>query len=66
MREIDGGGQVFSRTTGSSIAVMEGYLCRPPPDRAAPPPHAHGQMRSVSSIAVMDFLDRKFEVLVPR
>ncbi len=65
MREIDRGGQVFFvHNRVQSIAVMEGYLCRLLPDRVRIT-HAHGQMRERElERRMIDFLDRKFDVLV--
>jgi transcription-repair coupling factor (superfamily II helicase) len=65
MREIDRGGQVFFvHNRVQSIAVMEGYLRRLLPDRVRIT-HAHGQMRERELEGRMiDFLERKFDVLV--
>jgi transcription-repair coupling factor (superfamily II helicase) len=65
MREIDRGGQVFFvHNRVQSIAVMEGYLCRllPPRVRVS---SAHGQMgeRELER-RMIDFLERRFDVLV--
>ncbi len=65
MREIDRGGQVFFvHNRVQSIAVMEGYLRRLLPDRVRIA-HAHGQMpeRELERLMI-DFLERKFDVLV--
>ena len=65
MREIDRGGQVFFvHNRVQSIAVMEGFLRRLLPDRVRIS-HAHGQMpeRELER-RMIDFLERKFDVLV--
>jgi transcription-repair coupling factor (superfamily II helicase) len=65
MREIDRGGQVFFvHNRVQSIAVMEGYLRRLLPDRVRIT-HAHGQMHERElERRMIDFLERKFDVLV--
>jgi transcription-repair coupling factor (superfamily II helicase) len=65
MREIDRGGQVFFvHNRVESIAVMEGYLRRLLPERVRIT-HAHGQMpeRGLER-RMVDFLERKYDVLV--
>ena len=65
MREVDRGGQVFFvHNRVQSIAVMEGFLRRLLPDRVRIG-HAHGQMheRELES-RMIDFLERRFDVLV--
>ncbi len=65
MREIDRGGQVFFvHNRVQSIEVMEGFLRRllPAKVRIA---HAHGQMKEHDLEKIMiDFLERKFDVLI--
>ncbi|UCF04243.1 MAG: transcription-repair coupling factor [bacterium] len=65
MREVARGGQVFFvHNRVQSIAVIEGYLRRLLPERVRVS-HAHGQMRERELEGIMiDFLERKFEVLV--
>jgi transcription-repair coupling factor (superfamily II helicase) len=65
MREIDRGGQVFFvHNRVQSIAVMEGYLCRLLPERVRVS-SAHGQMRERElEKRMIDFLERRFDVLV--
>jgi transcription-repair coupling factor (superfamily II helicase) len=65
MREIGRGGQVFFvHNRVQSIEVMEGYLSRLLPDRVKIA-HAHGQMKERELEKIMvDFLERKFDVLL--
>ena len=65
LREVDRGGQVFFvHNRVQSIQVMEGYLERLLPERVKIA-HAHGQMRDRELEKIMiDFLERKFDVLV--
>jgi transcription-repair coupling factor (superfamily II helicase) len=65
MREVDRGGQVFFvHNRIQSMPVMEGYLRRLLPDRVRIA-HAHGQMRERELEKIMiDFLERRFEVLL--
>ena len=65
MREVDRGGQVFFvHNRVQSIAVMEGFLRRLLPDRVRIA-HAHGQMHERElERRMIDFLERKFDVLV--
>jgi transcription-repair coupling factor (superfamily II helicase) len=65
MREVDRGGQVFFvHNRVQSIEVMEGYLRRLLPDRVRIS-HAHGQMHERElERRMIDFLERKFDVLV--
>jgi transcription-repair coupling factor (superfamily II helicase) len=65
MREIDRGGQVFFvHNRVQSIAVMEGYLCRLLPERVRVS-SAHGQMKERElERRMIDFLERRFDVLV--
>ena len=65
MREVDRGGQVFFvHNRVQSIAVMEGFLRRLLPDRVRIS-HAHGQMHERElERRMIDFLERKFDVLV--
>jgi transcription-repair coupling factor (superfamily II helicase) len=65
MREVDRGGQVFFvHNRVQSIAVMEGYLRRLLPERVRVA-HAHGQMHERElERRMIDFLERKFDVLV--
>jgi transcription-repair coupling factor (superfamily II helicase) len=65
MREIDRGGQVFFvHNRVQSIHVMEGYLKRLLPQRVRVS-SAHGQMRERElERRMIDFLERRFDVLV--
>lgn len=65
MREIDRGGQVFFvHNRVQSIDVMEGYLKRLLPERVRVS-SAHGQMRERElERRMIDFLERRFDVLV--
>lgn len=65
LREVDRGGQVFFvHNRVQSITVIEGYLQRLLPERVRVS-HAHGQMRERELEGKMiDFLERRFEVLV--
>jgi transcription-repair coupling factor (superfamily II helicase) len=65
MREVERGGQVFFvHNRVQSIAVMEAYLRRLLPDRVRIS-HAHGQMHERElERRMIDFLERKFDVLV--
>ena len=65
MREIDRGGQVFFvHNRVQSIHVMEGYLKRLLPERVRVT-SAHGQMRERElERRMIDFLERRFDVLV--
>jgi len=65
MREIDRGGQVFFvHNRVQSIAVMDGYLCRLLPERVRVS-SAHGQMHERElERRMIDFLERRFDVLV--
>jgi transcription-repair coupling factor (superfamily II helicase) len=65
MREVDRGGQVFFvHNRIQSIEVMEGFLRRLLPERVVIR-HAHGQMpeRELER-RMIDFLERKFDVLL--
>ncbi len=65
MREIGRGGQVFFvHNRVQSIEVMEGYLARLLPEKVRIA-HAHGQMNEKKLERIMiDFLDRKFDLLL--
>ncbi|RJR31010.1 MAG: transcription-repair coupling factor [Candidatus Latescibacterota bacterium] len=65
MREVDRGGQVFFvHNRVQSIAVMEGYLRRLLPERVRIS-SAHGQMHERElERRMIDFLERRFDVLV--
>ncbi|MDD3643858.1 MAG: helicase-related protein, partial [Candidatus Krumholzibacteria bacterium] len=65
MREVDRGGQVFFvHNRIQSMPVMEGYLRRLLPERVRIA-HAHGQMKERDLEKIMiDFLERRFEVLL--
>ncbi|MCK4237318.1 MAG: DEAD/DEAH box helicase, partial [Candidatus Krumholzibacteria bacterium] len=65
MREVDRGGQIFFvHNRVQSIAVMEGYLKRLLPERVRIS-HAHGQMKERElERRMIDFLEKRFEVLV--
>ena len=65
MREVERGGQVFFvHNRIQSMPVMEGYLRRLLPERVKIA-HAHGQMKERELEKIMiDFLDRRFEVLL--
>jgi transcription-repair coupling factor (superfamily II helicase) len=65
IREIDRGGQVFFvHNRVQSIRVMEGYIRRLLPERVRIA-HAHGQMKEKDLEKIMiDFLERKHDVLV--
>ena len=65
MREVDRGGQVFFvHNRVQSIEVMEGFLRRLLPGRVRIS-HAHGQMHERElERRMIDFLERKFDVLV--
>ena len=65
LREVDRGGQVFFvHNRIQSIEVMEGFLKRLLPERVSIE-HAHGQMpeRELER-KMIDFLDKRFEVLL--
>jgi transcription-repair coupling factor (superfamily II helicase) len=65
MREVDRGGQVFFvHNRVQSIAVMEGFLRRLLPERVRIS-SAHGQMNEHElERRMIDFLERRFDVLV--
>ncbi|MBN1885453.1 MAG: transcription-repair coupling factor [Candidatus Krumholzibacteriota bacterium] len=65
MREVDRGGQVFFvHNRVQSIEVMEGFLRRLLPERVRIA-HAHGQMKERElERRMIDFLERRFDVLV--
>jgi transcription-repair coupling factor (superfamily II helicase) len=65
MREVDRGGQVFFvHNRIQSIEIMEGFLRRLLPNRVEVR-HAHGQMAERElERRMIDFLERKFDVLL--
>ncbi len=65
LREVDRGGQVFFvHNRVQSIEVMEGFLRRLLPERVRIE-HAHGQMAERElERKMIDFLERRFEVLL--
>jgi transcription-repair coupling factor (superfamily II helicase) len=65
IREVDRGGQVFFvHNRVQSIEVMEGFLRRLLPERVRIA-HAHGQMKERElERRMIDFLERRFEVLL--